>query len=783
MISAMDIRKVNAVDLVKRIRGNARQERNRSPRAMYTLLVGAGVSLGAGMPSTAMLVDAMKARRNALADGATVPEWSALLNDAATGTSDGSTPPGATAEYQMLFGDDELFPSPSHRQVFISEAILWAAGRQAPLSHASLLIASILLAGSGRSHPTPTPTDTATEDLSPWLAHTVYTTNFDEVLPQTFRYCGEPVIVVDHPGAHGRLHGDTRYPRIAYLHGCHLHYSLRNTAAELARPDTDRSGGIDLAGLFLRFRDVLRSTGLIVLGYSGWNDRAVRAIRDALADEESLPYGLYWGARFGDRSLSDTALQLLREHSDRACMLDEGKDAVDTLQTLCDGVGVPHRPDMARWASRLSVVTSQFASFSGPTTASPGTTSAPTMAPAIKLVTVPPESKSAANELRWEFEQSRLVQEAVNVGGALNRDAALAWVARARALVEAVRAGGGEVLPELLSHLGYVGGHIGDFESALRDLDAAYQKFSAAGSDRSAAAALRRKADCLTRLFRYDTGHAAAIEAAETFRRLGDWSYYLIATATAIRAATAQSRLAEALTMAQTAASREAEADPNARAWLNSEWAWALLRAGEESEAEETASRAMADWQAASVNLLGQSNALTLLGECALRRGDVTAAEDRYRRALNLREIMNEPVGKGSALLRLGRLALRNAKPAEAREDFERAEVLFQGVDRPDGFLEARFRLAEAAQAEGRPGDHVGAASDAARRLEDLPVTFTALQARLAQARIEARSGRKAAALKTARTVRDRARNLGEVLAERDAEATIREIEGSVTSP
>src|SRR6185436_20170539 len=112
------------------------------------------------------------------------------------------------------------------------------------------------------------------------------------------------------------LHGEPHYPRVGYLHGCHLHYSLRNTPSEIARPEADRTGGVDLPGLFLRFRDVLRSTGLIVLGYSGWDDRAVRAIGDALADGESLPFGLYWGARYGESSLSHTALSLLRQHSD-----------------------------------------------------------------------------------------------------------------------------------------------------------------------------------------------------------------------------------------------------------------------------------------------------------------------------------------------------------------------------------------------------------------------------------------------------------------------------------
>lgn len=257
-------------DLVRRITAIASQE-YQGPRALFTVLCGAGVSLGAGMPSTTALVAAMRARKEALANG-NATSWSDLLAGGEK-DADGGASSGTTAEYQALFTSDEIFPSPLHRQRFISEAVVWASGRRAPLSPESLRIASILVAGAGRQVTGISGPPKGTQ-LGGWLAHTLYTTNFDEVIPQTLRYCGEPVIIVDHAGAHGRLQGEPSYPRVAHLHGCHLHYSLRNTAAELGRADADRTGGVDIAGLFLRFRDVLRSTGLIVLGYSGWNDRS-----------------------------------------------------------------------------------------------------------------------------------------------------------------------------------------------------------------------------------------------------------------------------------------------------------------------------------------------------------------------------------------------------------------------------------------------------------------------------------------------------------------------------
>lgn len=766
---AMEIRKVTAADLVRRVAAIARQGEH-GPRALFTILAGAGISLGAGMPSTAMLVAAMKARKSALAVGGTLASWAELLTSAESAESagTGTALAGTTAEYQALFNDDEIFPSPLHRQRFISDAIVWASSRRAALSPESTRLASILLAGAGRRTESGTsPSMQKAPQLGRWLAHTLYTTNFDEVIPQALRYCGEPVIVVDHPGAHGRLQGEPSYPRVAYLHGCHLHYSLRNTAAELGRADADRTGGVDIAGLFLRFRDVLRSTGLIVLGYSGWNDRAVRAIQDALADEESLPYGVYWGARFGEKSLSDTALQLLRQHPDRAFMLDENKDAATTLDTLCVGLGVPYQLDMDRWRSRFSGVHTHFDVLAQ--ALQPVAAASPATAPAAEAV-----AKQSATMQR-ELEQSKLLKEALAIDAEFDGNQAHAWLARLDELVARELSGPGDLSPDLLWFSGHFRSLTLDTERALRDLHAAYQRFEADGAEQKAAGVQMEIASTLVYMDRYADAEKAAIDAAARLRKLGDAESYVVAMSWASASARARGLLDRAEQLASEARAEVERAAPNGRSFYYENLSKVLIRRGKLTEAAAAADLSLKN----ADGRIRRTISLNLLGTLALYRNDLDAATKHFAEARSL--IANDDpstsgfrtdVGLAEAALRAGRYqeALDLLKPV-ALFDRERRPLPY------DIGLTVEALQAQAEQKLGVPGPYAKRAEDGLERLEQRGKNKIAIfELRLLWARVLAEAGRPERALELALAVRDEAKQIGEALIEENAEKLMAEL-------
>ncbi|HEX6085615.1 MAG TPA: SIR2 family protein, partial [Thermoanaerobaculia bacterium] len=378
-------------DLAARIRAAANLSGRR--RTLFTFLVGAGFSVSAGMPSTSHLVRVMKRRLES--PNLQQQSWRDLLDAAAVDASTDLGEPAALA-YQRLLNEPALFPFPPHRQRFITDVVRWAADQHIEMSRESLLMAALLNAGS----------DSAPIDggLSQWIAHTLYTTNFDEVLPQTFRYCGEAVAVVDHPHAHGRAQGDAFYPRIVYLHGSHLYYDLRNTEQELTAADRDRTGGVDLTGLFQRFRDTLRSTGLIILGYSGWRDRAMAAIRDALADRESLPFHLYWGAYPDVSSLSDEARSILDEHPGRAFLLEPGKTAAEVLALLSEQLDFKYEEIWSKWAERIGRL-QEYASFVRGTSGPPSTSVG-------RAIAVESRPRPSAPNPAWHLEAGRLIEQA-----------------------------------------------------------------------------------------------------------------------------------------------------------------------------------------------------------------------------------------------------------------------------------------------------------------------------------------------------------------------------------
>lgn len=309
-----------------------------------TFLVGAGFSVTAGLPTTAHLVRCLRSFSKR-ADGT----WAAILDETLE-QDDGL--PSDVAEYSRLMA--EVLSLPVARRDFISACVRWAASRQAPVSEESILLAAMLCGGTYGGVPLTTSIRLGMDEVAPLatcFARHVFTTNFDEVLPLAFHLTGRPVETVDE-GSLRIAQPSTPFPTVVYLHGRHLHYDMRNTATELTEARRHASGGEEPLA---QFRKMLRSTGLVVIGYSGGEDRVVDTIEDALGDANSLPYGLWWASYPSIDALSARARSIVVS-SDRARFLEPGRDAERIMRALAHETGIQEASVLSGWLEDVGKV-------------------------------------------------------------------------------------------------------------------------------------------------------------------------------------------------------------------------------------------------------------------------------------------------------------------------------------------------------------------------------------------------------------------------------------------
>ncbi len=318
---------------------------------LFSFLIGAGFSLTAGLSSVNHLVRALE-----LFKSNKDLSWQEIfdLTLEASFNEEGRTGSELTDHYFHVMGD--VLPLPQARHDFITAAIQWASSRRVQMNMEGILLATILMAGTGRKVP-----------LNPrkkkrhWLPHAfarhVFTTNFDEVLPNTFYYGNQAVEILD--SGSRSINAAAEYPTVVYLHGRHLHYDIRNTKHELHSRRGVEQGQHDL---FTNFRSLLKTTGLIVIGYSGAKDLVTQIILEALEDPESLPYGLWWAAYPDDSAIHKDVRKAINGH-ERAFFLDPGKDAEQVLRTLSMNIGIDGNSAVSEWRERLRVVSQEVERF------------------------------------------------------------------------------------------------------------------------------------------------------------------------------------------------------------------------------------------------------------------------------------------------------------------------------------------------------------------------------------------------------------------------------------
>jgi tetratricopeptide (TPR) repeat protein len=117
------------------------------------------------------------------------------------------------------------------------------------------------------------------------LGHTVFTTNFDDLLLQA-------IFALEHTA---RVFGDLNskdipvlkpdYPQIVHLHGRHTSYYLLNTSDELSKFSIEMQDG---------FKKHINDSDLIVLGYSGWDDLVMNTLRSWPNNHNLIQGNLIW---------------------------------------------------------------------------------------------------------------------------------------------------------------------------------------------------------------------------------------------------------------------------------------------------------------------------------------------------------------------------------------------------------------------------------------------------------------------------------------------------------
>ena len=120
-------------------------------------------------------------------------------------------------------------------------------------------------------------------DYPEW-GHTVFTTNFDDLLLKSCLSLNHTARVFGEIQSTDRPVLQPTYPQIVHLHGRHTGYRLANTKKQFKTIDVSLRKG---------FLEHLRGSYLVVVGYSGWDDMAMNALLE-WQNDDTLVNGIFW---------------------------------------------------------------------------------------------------------------------------------------------------------------------------------------------------------------------------------------------------------------------------------------------------------------------------------------------------------------------------------------------------------------------------------------------------------------------------------------------------------
>ncbi|HEX3129524.1 MAG TPA: SIR2 family protein [Thermoanaerobaculia bacterium] len=207
--------------------------------------------------------------------------------------------------YTKLFDDKQIFPLDLRSQTqFVAELLATAEQMSLGWNFESLYLGYLC---------------TRLHNHSSLRINTILTTNFDNVLVNSFSHLDGHFRVLDHPQAITEDTVDTRYPRLLYLHGRYLHYRVINSQRQMEyllealKDNHPRGKNHRIEAIIQSLRHASEGGGLIVIGYDGWEDAVMKVLERELANERGFDAGIIW-CHYGSReSIRPSVLRLARE--------------------------------------------------------------------------------------------------------------------------------------------------------------------------------------------------------------------------------------------------------------------------------------------------------------------------------------------------------------------------------------------------------------------------------------------------------------------------------------
>jgi hypothetical protein len=226
--------------------------------------------------------------------------WSSLLGEEFVMTSDGSPSLASGDDISTVYTAAMLrgLPTPFLRRKFFQNLCEQTELR---INLAHLYLASILHAQD---------TDAWKGRWSSKFCSTIFTTNFDALLQIGLQLVSKLYYMTDRPQTLEAPHdSESTAIHLIYTHGSIHQAALANTDQEIRR--FAKLQARQLPGYFRRH-------GVIVVGYSGWNDSCMKA----LAQCDQFDHNLYWcdlaDSSDAQKHLRSNVHKFLRNHSDNA---------------------------------------------------------------------------------------------------------------------------------------------------------------------------------------------------------------------------------------------------------------------------------------------------------------------------------------------------------------------------------------------------------------------------------------------------------------------------------
>ena len=239
----------------------------------YTMLLGAGASVTSGVRSARDLVEIWRkeifSRFYPSEMASYDPESAASLLARQHGDWYSQQ-----REYSSLF--ERMFDLPRQRRMFVENEV---SGQQPSMGYSYLI-----------------------RLIEENFFNTVFTTNFDDLLNESFHQFSElRPIVCAHDSSISSVTVTSKRPKIIKLHGDYLFDDIKSTVRETESLEDNTKR---------KFIEFSKDHGLIVVGYSGSDRSIMDVLHFLLRQDDYFKHGIYWCLRPGD-VLSDELTKLL----------------------------------------------------------------------------------------------------------------------------------------------------------------------------------------------------------------------------------------------------------------------------------------------------------------------------------------------------------------------------------------------------------------------------------------------------------------------------------------